>query len=333
MDKSGDYKWSIMLSLILGLLILSFSLYFIFNELWTDDDADRQICRQSIQLRNLLPNVEKGGIDWTSFKSDYPLRCKTHVVEIIKSDVVVQDGVMEAERKIAEAMAECWALYDKGDANAFPAEVFKYSTCVPCARIHLTDEAKTELGTRTINIRNALDLKMSKDYSYYNFLRDSGTKFSAFDFGNGVSFDLKGDEFEINGATWDSEEVKLKLWDSVELKNKVNGATWNAWMGTVGISLPEKFDASKGDLLINYGIVNVGDHEGFGDYVPYLFYFQAGQEKNPFNEVKKILIFNFIGTIWEGVKASVMFWQVDENFEEAKAASATFCNDWEGIPA
>ena len=324
MDKKGDYKWGIILSLILGLMVLSLSLYFIFNELWSGDDIDRQICRQSIQLRATLPDFEV-----ISFKDDYPLKCTTHIVEINKKNI------NDAEKIIAETMAECWALYGKGDENAFPAEVFKSSSCVPCARIHLTDEAKAAVDGGKISIRQALDLKMDPKYSYYVYLRDSGKKFSAFDFGNNVSFDLNGDGFEIKPTVWTLRGANLRLWESVELRNKINGGTYNAKMSSVDVSLPEYFDVGKGDLLINYGIVTISDND-FGDYVPYLFYFQT-EDGNPFTEVKKNFVFNIPAALWDRVSD---FFTLDTftklpstNFQEMKNTSVSFCEAWEGIPA
>lgn len=320
MNKKGDYKWGIVLSLILGLMVLSLSLYFIFHELWSEEDIDRQICRQSIQLRALLPDSGYG-IDALDFKSDYPLKCKTHVVEISKKDVVLKGGRMDAERKIAEAMAECWVLYGNGDENAFPAKFFKSSSCVPCARIHLTDEAKDELGSRTINIRDALDLQMREGYTYYQFLRDSGKKFSAFDFGNGLAFNLSGNGFEVlNRDGW---------WKNIELKNKIGGE-FTARMRSVNVTLPKFFDVTKGDLLINYGIVTIRD-EDFGDYIPYLFYFQT-EDGNPFDEVKHDFIFNF----WK-VPSTVLsvLWDIPEKGLKETFADRDvgFCEEWEGIPA
>ena len=445
MDKRGDYKYGIILSLILGLMVLSLSLYFIFNELWSGDDVDRQICRQTIQLRSLLPDFKKAGFTIDSFKDEFPLNCRTNVVEIERKDVIAdEEGRMKkAEEKIAEAMAECWALYDSGDANAFPSKFFKSSTCVPCARIHLTEDAKDELGDRGINIRLALDLQMDKGYSYYNFLRDYGDKFSAFDFGNGVSFDLEGDEFgvESKGGISDYKDVEFFIGDSgndlritvlglggnknylakdvdelitvhdrikdiaeglvgalsdsaaiyerndvssfcggkkhekecgiveeyikkneediyelkgrdggwvlsvdvgrdedrvvvcedVKLINKLSGGEFDVCMSTLDISLPNYFYAIRGDLLINYGIVTVSEGT-FGDYIPYLFYFQTEQRRNPFDEVRKDFVFNFWYVVPGGLSTLYDFLKTGE-LEDLRNQNVGMCETWEGIPA
>jgi len=335
MNKRGDYKWDIMLSLIVGLLILSLSLYFIFNEYFTSEDMEWEICRQSIQVRSTLPEPTIAKIlDGPSFKDEFPLKCKTRIIEIDKNDVIPgEKGRMGIETKIAETMAECWALYDKGDASAFPSKFFKSSTCVPCARIHLTPEAKEELGNKIINIRNALDLPMTPKYSYYIYLRDSGKKFAAFDFGNGLPFNLYGDKFEIGKI-----EGIFGI-ETVELKNKLTGGKTEEYMRTINISLPETFSAKDGDLLINYGIASVGK-DPFGKYVPYLFYFQTNQENNPFTEIKKDFIFDIshitISALWASIELQVLggdLETIQNNLDRMNNANVNFCETWEGIPA
>ena len=323
-NKKGDYKYGIILSLILGVMVLSLSLYFIFQELWSDDELDWEICRQSIQIRALLPDVEKWGITVDSFKDTYPLKCKTMVVEIEKSDV---KNIKNAQKIIAETMARCWALYDKGDSNAFPSKVFKSSVCAPCARIHLTEDAKKYMEDKKmtgINIRESLmNLKMAKEYTYYEYLSNSGKKFSAFNFGNGFAFDLEGREFGIETDTWP--------WKYSYLTNRLSGGEFMALMASTNVFLPEVFDITKGDLLINYGIVTMGN-EGFGDYVPYLFYFQANQRTNPFGEAEK----NFIVNLWTIPKDGLGLlydFITGKGKEAADKYTLGFCEQWEGIPA
>lgn len=332
MDKKGDYKYDLIFSLILGLLIIGLSFYFIFNELFSSEDIDMEVCRQSIQARAVLPDVEEGGITVASFKDSYPLKCRTRVFEIDKNDIVKN----RAAGIIAERMAECWALFDSGDSNSFPAEVFKTSSCVPCVRIGLSEDAKKYLKENEdveINIRDALDERMTKDFSYYTYLENSGKKFSAFSFGNAVPFNLLGSEFRIESIDGFSGIVPM-FWENVELRNRMGG-TFVAKMGSVNISLPEVFDYRNGDLLISYGIVSI--EEGvFGDYVPYLFYFQTGQERDSFNEVRKKFISNPAREIWKVIEdfftARLLVLEGD-NLDKVEDASVSFCEQWEGIPA
>jgi len=292
-------------------MVLSLSLYFIFQELWSSDELDMEICRQSIQVRALLPDVKKAGFTVDSFKDAYPLKCKTQVVNIEKNDVIVdKNGRMQVEQKIAETMAMCWALYDKGDSNAFPSSIYLItSTCVPCARIHLTEEAKKELGNKKINIRNALmDLKMTKDYSYYEYLNNSGKKFPAFNPASAREFNLSGNNFDIDESGKYAAVFKNKLTGGVESGTYIK-EMWNK-IDISKVSLPMVFDQEEGDLLINYGVITSPKKGGAGEYIPYLFYFQANQENpKPFDEVKTRLV---DGELWR---------------------NANFCEQWEGIPA
>ncbi|MFH1521758.1 MAG: hypothetical protein ABIF18_02255 [archaeon] len=326
-NKKGDYKYGIILSLILGVMVLSLSLYFIFQELWSSDELDWEICRQSIQIRALLPDVEKAGITAISFKDDYPLKCKTMIIEVNKKNVEDIDKI------IGDTMARCWALFDKGRSNSFPAQFYKSSICVPCARIHLTEDAKKymeanekkykyEGGVIGTNIRNALDLPMTKKYSYYGYLNNSGKKFSAFIFGNGFPFDLEGGEFKIEATSFP--------WEYAYLTNELSGGNFTAKMTTKDISLPKIFDITKGDLLINYGIVTMSD-ENFGNYIPYLFYFQANQEPDPFKEVKEKFIFNRANVLASALEFSFSLQSDEANI--LKESSVGFCEQWEGIPA
>jgi len=321
MNKKGDYKWGIVLSLILGLMVLSLSMYFIFNEYFTDEDLGMEVCRQSIQVRAMLPEKEFAGVTVKSFKEDFPLKCKTMVKTIEKSDVE-KDNASEAKRIIAESMAECWYLYGEGDINVFPSKWYgSKSACVPCARIHLTEEAKVYMRKNgNISIREALDLRMDEGISYYTYLRNSGKRFSAFDFGNMVAFDLYGDGFEIKSVSEvdrENREDSIRTIKTVNLKNRFNLVDMEMNMGSTGIVLPEFFNADDGDLLVNYGVVVVKGKE-FGDHVPYLFYFQHGQDRSPFNETNDI----FVSEVWDW--AAGLF---------GKSRDGRFCSSWEGVPA
>jgi len=313
MNKKGDYKWGIVLSLILGLMVLSLSMYFIFNEYFTDDDLDMEVCRQSIQVRATLPDATiKGIFTAESFKDSFPLKCKTMVKTIEKEDVE-KDDASGAKIIIAESVAECWDIYQRGDSTAFPSKFYGLkSSCVPCVRIHLSEEARKYMEKEgfNIDIRGALDLNMEKDFRFYNFLENSGRKFSAFNPAFGMAFNLEGNFFFVN------EDDK----QDVTLKNKLTGGVKDeGWFDSFSkgildlkmaqVVLPQFFYHDKGDLLINYGIITSSADEGIGNYIPYLFYFQTGQTTpNPFSEVKK-------------------------GFLDGFTKSSNFCDGWEGIPA
>jgi len=299
-NKRGDYKYGIILSLILGLLILSLSLYFIFNEYSTNQDIDQEICRQSIQLRSLLPEASYAGIDWKSFKDYYPLKCKTMVKTIDEDDVKNN----KVKKIIAESIVECWALYNKGESSAFPSNAYGVtSTCVPCARIHLTKKAQKYMVDKSvkISIRNSLDLEMRDGYSYYDYLYNSGKKFPAFN-PSGVQ------EFNLD------KDVVFRV--SNEGSVKIRGFFQDVKIHRV--SLPEYFYPNRGDLLINYGIITTSSGEN--DYNPYLFYFQTEQKPNPFKVVNsKFYTWGDATRIVDILGGYIQY--------------VNFCESWEGIPA
>jgi len=157
-----------------------------------------------------------------------------------------------------------------------------------------------------INIRDSLDLPMDQGYTYYNYLMNSGDKFSAFDFAGSRLFDLEGDGFSVDEEDYISGTFINRM-GGTEKGFSINGI-FNE-IDVSKVSLPEVFDIEAGDLLISYGITTTPNPAAWGDYIPYLFYFQANQEMNPFDEVKEEFV---DGTLWQNVN---------------------LCESWEGIPA
>ncbi|MBU3923464.1 MAG: hypothetical protein KJ592_00950 [Nanoarchaeota archaeon] len=124
----------VIISLILGLIVLTLSLYFIFNEYFNQDELDWQMCRQSIALRASLPEVDLKVLK-TDTKDAFPLKCKTEVVSIGKGDPDYVYG------KISEAIAEGWYMFGEGKFNFIHRDNYKTQTvCMVFARIHYTDE-------------------------------------------------------------------------------------------------------------------------------------------------------------------------------------------------
>lgn len=309
-NKRGMY-WGILLTLILSIILMGIIFYWIYGEYFNANDYNWDSCRTSIQLRSSLPDISIAHTSWKSFKDDFPLKCKTQVVDITKADLHKdKNGDMNAEKIIAENMAKCWALFDSGDSNAFPSESwFSISSfCVPCARIHLTEDAKKEMISKNIkiDIQNASSLRMTDKYSYYVYLQNSGKKFPALDFASSRPFDLAGDNFSID------EDNKIPA----DFKNRLTGKEdkSDSHMGYVSttvkkVSLPRFFNSSNGDLLINYGVIVSSKKGEIGSYIPYLFYFQDNQKVNPFEESKKVVV---DGMLYKNAK---------------------FCGQWEGILA
>ena len=121
--KKGDEKYYILMSMILGLIILSLSLYFIFQEYFDEEVLDREACRQSIVLRNLLPVSDRPLSTFIeSSKNLVPLKCKTEVV-VIDDDPSVSNIGPHVMKQIADVMVDCWSLFGKGDSKLFPVTV------------------------------------------------------------------------------------------------------------------------------------------------------------------------------------------------------------------
>ena len=68
-------------------MVLALSLFFIYNEYFNESNLDFERCRQSILVRANSPEIKNAGISWLSFKEDFPLKCKTKVVEVDEKEV------------------------------------------------------------------------------------------------------------------------------------------------------------------------------------------------------------------------------------------------------
>lgn len=134
MNKKGDEKYYIIISLILGIMILALSLYFIFQEYFSEDEIDMEVCRQSIYLREGVGST----VTTKAFLQDqFPIKCKTGVVEIDYKDY------KKASKQIMDTMVFCWALYGGGKADLYPGTTIQSGydvNCFHCARIRFSPE-------------------------------------------------------------------------------------------------------------------------------------------------------------------------------------------------
>jgi hypothetical protein len=301
MNKVGAEKYYIIISLILGIIVLGLSLFFIFHEYFTDDDISRETCRQSVILRATVPEVNIKGFNVVSFKNQFPLKCKTEVVNIDKD-------TKDAAQEILDALVSCWYLFGNGDFDVFGSKsgVFGVSSvCVPCARIHFDESVAGKYsGAGKIDLTKALNNKMINGKSYMGYLNNVGKAFPAFNLASAGEFNFDGEEFKVEDD----------FYGSITMKNMKTGGTEDG--GKFGInlarvSLPRYVDARKGDLLIYYGSGVSNYDGGVGRYFPYLFYFQVGQSSpDPFEEIGVQLA---DGPLW---------WNIND-----------VCVNWDGIPA
>ena len=175
-SKKGDQKYYIIISLILGLVILTISLYWIFGEFFDEDELDWEVCRQSIILRAGLPEKDLVGLK-LDVKGAFPLKCKTEVVTI--------DNLRDPEevyKKIADAVASGWYMFGEGKLDFVHRDATASQTvCMAFARIHISEEAYR-------------DFDIKRDASAWS-------KYP-FDFGRGFSFYYGFEKFENSGGTY-----------------------------------------------------------------------------------------------------------------------------------
>jgi len=146
-NKRGSEKYYILMSLILGLLVLGISLYFIFHEYFTEDEIDWEKCRQSIYLRQLMP--ESSGplsAEIEELKDMIPLKCKTEVVDLGVSDTGGDREVADdAMKDLADKMVQCFKLFGEGKYKLFPVNFMEESKdCSICFRVRFDDEFEDE---------------------------------------------------------------------------------------------------------------------------------------------------------------------------------------------
>lgn len=168
MNKRG-IGFSVISSLILGILLLVIVFIWI-NE--TGQDSDWDVCRNSIIIRNTIPEVSLSeDIPITSFKDSYPLSCKTQVITINYNDT------KKAQKEIMDTMASCWYLINRGEASIFPSRLlFSKTTCFTCARIHFTPDVREYYSSseNKINLKRALLSEIQPQISYMAYLTNDG---------------------------------------------------------------------------------------------------------------------------------------------------------------
>ncbi|MCR4285128.1 MAG: hypothetical protein NUV97_03750 [archaeon] len=301
LKKRGQWR-GYLLPLILGLIVVALVLYFIFNEYFTSDELNWEQCSQSFTLRATMPESKFIGMNFNSFKNEFPLKCKTQIIEIDDSLLKEENGITKAESIIAETMAQCWNLYGRGDGNAFPSSFLGINSfCVPCARIHFTEEAKKYLKEiEPDSTKGVIDIKRGLETggadSAFSYLQNSGKKFSAFSPGNALPFEF--------GKVFRVYEDKLDK----EICNRLNGEC-ESGAAFHKTTLPIFFYPDLGDILVSYGVIVSSDDSGPGDYLPYLFYFQIDQKNpNPFSELTK------------------------EYLDGPRWHNSDFCEEWDGVP-
>lgn len=166
MNKKGDgdsYKYYVWISLVLGFIILVIFVYWVFQEYFSSDEINRESCRQSIILRNILPEADTL-IGTISSKESLPLECKTNVVNIkYKNETKLQKDFMNA-------LSDCWYLVGEGKYHFFKTDSKNTQTrCLVCARIHIDSGVADYYKTNKVDLLNAFLRKTSSGKTYWDY--------------------------------------------------------------------------------------------------------------------------------------------------------------------
>lgn len=302
LNKKGQWQ-NYLLPAIMALLVLGISFYFIFNEFFTGESMDREVCKESIMVRGAMPELAAIGTSPVDLKEEFPLKCKTNVIEVTEKDIVDE----KIDKIIGDALAECWFIFGSGDVDVFPADFLgDRTTCLPCARIHLTEKAKEAVkNDKTLNglidiegaIRDPLLFDLGgKKTAYENYLKGVGKLFEPFNPAFNNAFNLSGSKFEIGEWTAKNSIKKVKDGSIISMSGEF-----------ADVSLPKYLNVSQGDLIIVLGEVTDSGEDPVANYIPYMFYFQNGQPDYP-EQMNKPRFFS-------------------GGFDDK------ICNAWEGIPA
>lgn len=224
-DKRGNIIYENLFPLIIGLIVLFISLYWIFSSYFTEDDLNWEVCRESLIIRNTLPEKDLGVL--ISSKGLLDLKCSTNEITIDYEDTE------RAEREIANVMASFWYMVGRGEYRVFPGASSVFGSAdTPCmipARIHLDREVRefySEDDNR-INLEDALNLKVEgNEFTVLDYL-SSSTNSNAFSYFK---------EWNDTGFFIDYNKEFLRI----NLEN------------VQAFILPRYLDVEKGDLFIGY---------------------------------------------------------------------------------
>ena len=294
LGRRGDFKYDIIIILLLGLVVVGLVLFFIFGEYFQEKDISWETCRQSVILRNSMPEETFAKMVMVSFKDKFPLKCKTDVVTIDYKDV------LRAEKEISETMVSCWFLFGNGGYRIFPGAAFdSATTCMYCARVHLAPSVREFYRENEININDGLEkLEFKNGLSYYEYLSNVGEQ----------------NPFQLVGS-WHNDYLTIG-----GAKRPIGGDV-NAPVSAVPIGVPEKFDVERGDLFILYhNFLAYGNSE----VVASLLFFQERGAKFGDKEFSSALD----ALAWDkgsAIKENVDWW-ID-------GRANAICEQFDGVPA
>ncbi|MFA5061251.1 MAG: hypothetical protein WC494_02970 [Candidatus Pacearchaeota archaeon] len=242
MEKKGSGKYYIIISLILGLLVLSISFNYIFSYI-SSDELNWQECRQSIYLRSISPEFKSGDISLADLKDAFPLKCKTEVVTI---DTAKPEKVY---KKISDTLYAGWNLFGEGEFDIVPKKFLSgNSYCMVFARISYTPKSRENYNENDFSIE-----------SFAKYYRTSKEKNSGNVYNSYLPLYLKSEEGELpeNFVAVDNE-VKFYPNDNDLMAVYVTGKTARVISLLKGI---------LGENIINYLSRLIGEEDKEYKYI------------------------------------------------------------------
>ena len=229
LNKKGVH-WGYVLAGITGMIVIGIVFHFIFNEYFTEDDIDWEQCRQSLILRNTLPEKDLK-IAVASTKGTLPVKCGTKVINIDYEDLE------RAEKEVAETVASCWYMYGRGEYRIFPSSVWSGSElnipCMICARIHLDNEVREFYSEE-----NKIDIEYSLDGPFENY--DTSVW--------GYLNPERGSRAFMYFKNWSKDGFSIYLHEQSNFMSMLAEIPDDVEV----FGFPQYFDPSRGDLFIFY---------------------------------------------------------------------------------
>lgn len=226
-NRRGDSKYDVIFSWITGILVMGIVIFWIFNVYFTESAIDWEVCRESLIIRNSMPEEDLGIM--ISSKGLLDLKCKTQVITIDYKDVE------KAERIIGETISSCWYMVGRGNYKVFPgsSSVFsgKATPCIMCARIHMDSEVIEFYSEEknNISLKRVLNSNLEGyDVPIWDYLNPE-----------------KGHQAIPYFKDWNDTGFNIDVvadWSSNEFGSE----------STKVFSFPKYFIPEKGDLFISY---------------------------------------------------------------------------------
>lgn len=164
--KKGLERWMLIM-IILAILGFAIILWFLFITK-PYSVVDKEACRTSIRLRSIAVLGEP-------LKAAAPLQCKTEPIKIDNKNYKTEEQI---NKRIADAMAECWSMVGEGKLNFMPRDWAGQKYCLICSTINFDDKISKDFPVVTGILRYMSDTKFQGEKTYYNYIFGDDATFS-----------------------------------------------------------------------------------------------------------------------------------------------------------